>query len=264
MKSMGEIIAKLRKDAGLTQEQLANMIGVSSQTVSKWETGTTMPDIMLLPIIADVFDVDIDSLYGIKRNARSKNVYKHNAHEVLYNSFFETLEYLWHNAETDAEIAENGKESSEYLKKHPDTQTLVLSNIDGNGVFADCNIALAFNKNKDEIQSLYDDDIAWTVLKRFADGETRAVFKYLLSDCYKSFTAPCISAKAGIELPLVECALDNLLHLKLISRTDVATEEGVIYVYRGGQTHKLVLVYSLLAIAYRLGNYKESYRGFIS
>ena len=45
---------------------------------------------------------------------------------------------------------------------------------------------------------------------------------------------------------------------------DVAAEEGVIYVYRGGQTHKLVLVYSLLAIAYRLGNYEESYRGFIS
>ena len=41
MKSMGEIIAKLRKDAGLTQEQLANMIGVSSQTVSKWETGVS-------------------------------------------------------------------------------------------------------------------------------------------------------------------------------------------------------------------------------
>ena len=58
MNNMGEIIAKLRKDAGFTQEQLANMIGVSAQTVSKWETGTTMPDIMLLPIIADVFNTD--------------------------------------------------------------------------------------------------------------------------------------------------------------------------------------------------------------
>lgn len=62
MKDMGEIIAKLRKGAGFTQEKLAAMVGVSSQTVSKWETGTTMPDILLLPIIADVFDVDIDSL----------------------------------------------------------------------------------------------------------------------------------------------------------------------------------------------------------
>lgn len=262
--SMGEIIAKLRKDTGLTQEQLAVMVGVSAQTVSKWETGTTMPDIMLLPVIADVFDVDIDFLFGRNRKSKIKKIYKHNAHKELYNSFFEIMENLWQNAETDTDVAENAKESIEYLKTHPNTQTLVLSNIDGNGVFADCNIALTFTKNKDEIQSLYDDDSVWTALKRLADGETRAVFKFLLADCYKSFTAPCISAKTGIELPLVERALNNLLHLKLISRTDVAAEEGVIYVYRGGQTHKLVLVYSLLAIAYRLGNYEESYRGFIS
>ena len=264
MKSMGEIISKLRKDAGLTQEQLANMVGVSAQTVSKWETGTTMPDIMLLPIIADIFGVDVDYLFGIKRKTSNKKIYNYNAHEELYNSFFEVMQNLWGGAETDLETVGNASESIEYLKKHPDTQTLVLSNIEGNGVFADCNIALTFNKSKDEIQSLYDDDSAWTVLKRFADGETRSVFKYLLADCYKCFTAPCISAKTGIELPLVERALNNLLHLKLISRTDVATEDGTIYVYRGGQTHKLVLVYSLLAIAYRLGNYEESYRGFCS
>lgn len=39
MNNMGEIIAKSRKEAELTQEQLANIIGVSAQTVSKWETG---------------------------------------------------------------------------------------------------------------------------------------------------------------------------------------------------------------------------------
>ena len=39
MDNMNEIIAKLRKDAGLTQEQLASIIGVSPQAVSKWETG---------------------------------------------------------------------------------------------------------------------------------------------------------------------------------------------------------------------------------
>ena len=217
------------------------MIGVSSQTVSKWETGTTMPDIMLLPVITDVFGVDIDSLFGIKRKTVNKKLYQYNIHEELYISFFEAMEPLWCNAETDDEIAENVKETIHYLKKHPNAQTLVLSNIEGNGVFADCNIALAFNKNKDEIQSLYDDDSAWTVLKRFADGETRAVFKHLISDCYKSFTASSISAKTGVELPLVERALNNLLHLKLISRTDVDTDDGTVYVYRGCQTHKLVL-----------------------
>ena len=134
--SMGEIIAKLRKDTGLTQEQLAVMVGVSAQTVSKWETGTTMPDIMLLPVIADIFDVDIDFLFGRNRKSKIKKIYKHNAHEELYNSFFEIMENLWQNAETDTDVAENAQESIEYLKTHPNTQTLVLSNIDGNGGFA--------------------------------------------------------------------------------------------------------------------------------
>ena len=71
MYNVGETIATLRKEAGLTQENLANMLGVSSQAVSKWETGTTMPDIMLLPLIADVFDTDIDTLFG--RRVRSMN-----------------------------------------------------------------------------------------------------------------------------------------------------------------------------------------------
>jgi transcriptional regulator with XRE-family HTH domain len=49
MNSIGERIAQLRKNSGFTQEILANTLGVSPQTVSKWETGTTMPDILLLP-----------------------------------------------------------------------------------------------------------------------------------------------------------------------------------------------------------------------
>ena len=49
MNNIGERIAKLRKNSGFTQEVLANTLGVSPQTVSKWETGTTMPDILLLP-----------------------------------------------------------------------------------------------------------------------------------------------------------------------------------------------------------------------
>ena len=43
---IGEKIAELRKERKMTQEDLAGLIGVSSQTVSKWETGVTMPDIL--------------------------------------------------------------------------------------------------------------------------------------------------------------------------------------------------------------------------
>ena len=61
--TVGAIIAKLRKENSITQEELASKVGVSSQAVSKWENGG-MPDAELLPRIADFFEVSIDTLFG--------------------------------------------------------------------------------------------------------------------------------------------------------------------------------------------------------
>lgn len=58
-----EKIAELRKSHSLTQEQLADKMGISYQAVSKWENGVACPDIMFLPKLAKIFDVTIDSLF---------------------------------------------------------------------------------------------------------------------------------------------------------------------------------------------------------
>lgn len=60
----GERIASYRKALGLTQEGLAQKIGVTNQAVSKWEADQCCPDIMLLPVLADVFGVTLDELFG--------------------------------------------------------------------------------------------------------------------------------------------------------------------------------------------------------
>ena len=59
-----EQISFLRKQKDLTQEQLANALGVTNQSVSKWESGQCCPDIQLLPNIAELFDVSVDELLG--------------------------------------------------------------------------------------------------------------------------------------------------------------------------------------------------------
>lgn len=56
-------LRRLRQEKNLTQEQLANILGVSIQSISRWECGNTMPDIMLLPEIARLYGVTIDDLY---------------------------------------------------------------------------------------------------------------------------------------------------------------------------------------------------------
>lgn len=62
---VGGKIKKLRYKSGLTQEELASRLGISAQSVSKWETGVTMPDITLLPIIAGEFGVSVDELFDL-------------------------------------------------------------------------------------------------------------------------------------------------------------------------------------------------------
>ena len=55
-------ITELRKQKGITQEQLAIALNISPQAVSKWETGTSQPDTLTLPLIANYFGVSIDYL----------------------------------------------------------------------------------------------------------------------------------------------------------------------------------------------------------
>lgn len=60
---MKDKLYKLRKDKNMTQDQLANELGISYQAVSKWENGTACPDIMTLPKIAEIYGIRIDELF---------------------------------------------------------------------------------------------------------------------------------------------------------------------------------------------------------
>ena len=66
---LSERIAALRKERGLTQEQLGTMVGVSAQAVSKWEKGGT-PDVELLPVLSRQLGVTIDALFGMEGGER--------------------------------------------------------------------------------------------------------------------------------------------------------------------------------------------------
>jgi transcriptional regulator with XRE-family HTH domain len=71
VQSLGRRISELRKKKGITQDQLAEEMGVSSQAVSKWENDISCPDIGLLPQLADYFGVTLDELM---RGDREKEV----------------------------------------------------------------------------------------------------------------------------------------------------------------------------------------------
>lgn len=62
--NLGAQISCYRKACGLTQESLANQLGISNQAVSKWESDQCCPDIQLLPKLAEIFNISIDQLFG--------------------------------------------------------------------------------------------------------------------------------------------------------------------------------------------------------
>lgn len=61
---ISENILRMRREKKITQDQLAEFVGVTKASVSKWETGQSMPDILLLPQLAAFFDVTVDELLG--------------------------------------------------------------------------------------------------------------------------------------------------------------------------------------------------------
>ena len=65
--NIGETIKSMRKDKNITQEMLANFLGVTNQSISKWERNETYPDITMLPAIASFFGTSVDNLLVINK-----------------------------------------------------------------------------------------------------------------------------------------------------------------------------------------------------
>lgn len=87
-------IAKLRKERKITQEQLAEFVGVTKASVSKWETGQSMPDVLLLPQLATFFDVTIDDLIGYEPQLSTEQmlkIYRDLCSEFVQNPFEEVM-----------------------------------------------------------------------------------------------------------------------------------------------------------------------------
>ncbi len=72
--SIGENIKILRKQKDITQEHLAEMLGISAQSVSRWESGVCYPDMEFLPEIAKIFEITVDKLLGVDDITENKKV----------------------------------------------------------------------------------------------------------------------------------------------------------------------------------------------
>lgn len=87
---IGEVIRKYRKEKGMTQEEMANRLGVTAPAVNKWENGNSMPDIMLLAPIARLLEVSLDTLLSYQEELTNDEVVKY---VMELDELLKTVEY---------------------------------------------------------------------------------------------------------------------------------------------------------------------------
>lgn len=102
--AFSENIVNLRHKSKITQEQLADFLGVTKASVSKWETGNTMPDIQILPLLASYFDVSVDELLGYELSLSREQI------KCLYHRLAEDF--------AEKPFEEVMKETQELVKKY--------------------------------------------------------------------------------------------------------------------------------------------------
>lgn len=265
MNTIGKSIAKYRKERSMTQEELAAVIGVSPQSVSKWENSITVPDIMLLPVIAGVFDITIDELFYEKRGSKVKTCTTTELPGLAYAAVLEAMQKSWNygSESVDGSVIHEGAERiKESLVNNPQNNTGIVS-LQNGAVYANKDIALSYLKSKAESLPLLDDERVGDFFEAVSDSAFRKILKYQLENPSLSFTAPSVCAKCGVNEADAERALERLVQYAFLSCQRVDTgADALLCVYHLYGEHKMPLMfYPLLSLASRLCDFRESWNG---
>ncbi|MDE7288255.1 MAG: helix-turn-helix domain-containing protein [Oscillospiraceae bacterium] len=179
---IGENLKKQRKLRELTQEQLADILGVSFQAVSKWERGEGYPDIELLPTIAEYFGITTDELMGIKEIRDSADVKK------ILDKAKENM--------SKGLIEENIKLLAEAVKIHPNNYKL-LARYALNLTF----VSIDSESEESRRNNLKAVEIAERILAECTDPEIRNIMQGELCIYYRNLGEDDKALEAAGKLP---------------------------------------------------------------
>ena len=248
MKTLGEKIAELRKQKNMTQEEFGAMLGISAQSVSKWENHVSLPDISLIPIIADTFDISIDELFDKKAFVPSVKI------EDTIESAFEKL---LRSISSYFDIGEKFEEYKDAINADNDTSTALYTE---NGVlWGNENIGVIYRKTAKESISLLKDDDVRAYLAMLADESVCKILAYMAENGNSSFTCASVSAKCGITAENAENALLRLKKQHLASSRTVDLGDETVTVWEKGSSHKMFFIYSILLLAQKACTDEDNY-----
>lgn len=218
MNSIGTNIKRLRLSKGDTQERLAEELHVSSQAVSKWENSAALPDISMLPLIADHFGITIDELLGHKLNSYT---YKERFVRLMYHSavlsFAEDGRYIINteNFTTNAQIAKIGECFADLIRDNNLTFDVIMGMAYHGIAFSSATVFSLYQK--------YGVTSSYCCDRKCPDSRGREICGYtpnkgdkiiLIDDVIGSGNSldarlASLSAKYGVDVVAVLCVVDS-------------------------------------------------------
>lgn len=256
MKHFGENITLLRKKKGFTQEALAGLIGVSAQSVSKWENSTNMPDISLLPVLADIFQCSIDALFG--RESEGQGWSPEEAFDRGCEGLLQVLAAVGYNPGQEETIAERLERYRKELREEENMRTGVFCQ-EGVAYYRDCLGGLLLKRPGGGWKSLFESHSARKVLELLCSRDFCRILGEICGSGVKSFTLPSMCARCGIQGE--EGLGDKLAASGLFFVNSLQVDQSQVTVYELLNTRRLSMMMAVLSYAQEAAEYKENYLG---
>lgn len=215
--NIGNKIKILRKQRGITQEQLAESIGVSFQAVSKWENNIALPDITLAPLLASYFSVSMDELFDF--NLKEMEC-------AVKNIADEAYKYREINPSESKRILEEG------LKKYPENDVLLNRLL----------YVLNYAENPDETIS-----IAYKLIEKTNQSDVKYDALRFLAYAYKA-KGDFKSAEAAIE------QIPEMTFTKLTEKAYLLSGKAK---FEAAEKQKLISLENLIQMMWKLAEYYE-------
>lgn len=216
--NIGNRIKELRKERGITQEELANNIGISFQAVSKWENGIALPDITLTPTLASYFGVSMDELFDFSLQQIEAEIEK-------------IADDAYKFRESDPQKSRNILEAG--LKQYPENDILLNNLL----------YVLNYNDNPDETIK-----IASKLIEKTTQNDVK----------YDALRFLAYAYKANGDLKSAEAAIEQIPEIYFTKLTEVAYLLDDRPKFEAAEKQKWISFENLIQMMWKLAEYYES------
>lgn len=267
MSIIGKQIKKYRMAKGITQEQLGQLVGVTTQAVSKWERGGT-PDAELLPALAQVLSVSIDNLFGREEENLTSNLARQICTLPNKDAYRLAFSICW---AIEMGLTQDISMLDDFLNKFTEYSAITTNNTHyfakmmHDGGMATARLSPDFHHFFLMVEpeggirkQIADIETLSRVFKVFSDKNLLKIIFYMYSRLNTPIATSLISKNTGITESEVDKCMETLCNNNLATKNVIETADGQIFSY---MFHQESSVIPLLCIADEIA--KTDYRDFV-